>query len=235
MGYKWLTLNKDFDRSLPITKLRYNTGITSQYTGNNDGFFSELPNINTNNQPVTNAAVGGAAWGYAFQNRFNLYQNYFTNRAGNFTDKRWNTTTLVSGTTYEYTLLTPLYYSGLHFYGDTRAEADLENKFQVYAKTSSLELSTTAETVSAKGGSFTVDVECDTTWTASTNDNWITLSDTTGGTTTISISTPYNQFGTRVGTVSFTDGEDNITLTVTQEANDLIPTNKMFRNGNRIN
>lgn len=234
MAYKWLTLHKDFDRSLPITKLRYDTGKASQYSSDNDGFFSELPNINTNNQSWDN--VTGSQWGYAGQNRFNLYRNYFSNRLGGFTDKRWTDTTLVSGTTYEYVLPTTLYYSGLYRYGIAAAEADLE-KVQVYAESVAIEISTTAETISANGGSFTVDVESENPWTASTTDSWLTLSQTTGSTdATISVSAPYNPFVTRIGTIEFTDGVDTLTLTVTQNsANTLIPTNKIFRNGNRIN
>lgn len=94
-----------------------------------------------------------------------------------------------------------------------------------------------SEMIGVNGGSFTVDVESENPWTASTTDNWLTLSQTTGSTdATISVSAPYNQFDTRIGTIEFTDGVDTLTLTVSQNsANTLIPTNKIFRNGNRIN
>ena len=88
----------------------------------------------------------------------------------------------------------------------------------------------------ATGGTGTVDVSSENPWTASTTDNWISISPLTGSSdTTVTISAPYNSFGQRTGTVTFTDGEDSVDLTVTQKGNTLIPFKKMYKNGNRIN
>lgn len=97
-------------------------------------------------------------------------------------------------------------------------------------------ISPESATTSTTGGSFTVDIESDKPWTASTNDSWIILSQYSGSTNaTITVTIPYNQFTERTGTIEFTDGEDTLTLTVAQEANTLIPIMKIYRNGNRIN
>lgn len=88
----------------------------------------------------------------------------------------------------------------------------------------------------ATSGSQTVELTSENSWTATTNDSWITLSDYTGETDqTITVSVAYNQFDDRMGSVVFTDGENTATLTVIQSANTLAPIIKMFRNGRRIN
>lgn len=42
MAYKWLTLNKNFDRSLCISKIRYDTSINCQLS---TGTFVKNPNM----------------------------------------------------------------------------------------------------------------------------------------------------------------------------------------------
>ena len=90
--------------------------------------------------------------------------------------------------------------------------------------------------LSASGGSGTVDVSSENPWTASTQSDWISITPISGLTdATVTISTNYNSFEQRTGTVTFTDGEDTIDLTVYQKGNTLIPFKKMYKNGNRIN
>ena len=91
-------------------------------------------------------------------------------------------------------------------------------------------------TFNANEGTETVTLMSESPWTATTNDSWITLSDYTGETgQTLSVSVSYNSFNERTGVVTFTDGENTATLTVTQEANTLAPIMKIYRNGRRIN
>lgn len=86
--------------------------------------------------------------------------------------------------------------------------------------------------------SVTLTAEDDMAWTASTSNNWITLS-TTGGTGssvfTVSLSknTAYTQ---RVGTVTLTNGEDVIEIVCTQEKYPiLVPKNNIYREGRLVN
>lgn len=84
----------------------------------------------------------------------------------------------------------------------------------------------------------TLTADEDMAWTASTLNDWITLS-TTGGTGssvfTVSLSknTAYTQ---RAGTVSLTNGEDVIEIVCTQEKYPLlIPKNNIYRGGTLVN
>ena len=89
---------------------------------------------------------------------------------------------------------------------------------------------------SSTGGSQTVELTSENPWTATTNDDWIMLSQysgTTGGTITVTV--VYNQFDDRMGSVVFTNGDDTATLTVNQRANTLVPIMKMLRGDRRLN
>ena len=83
----------------------------------------------------------------------------------------------------------------------------------------------------------TLTADEDMAWTASTSNNWITLS-TTGGTgssvftASLSKNTAYTQ---RIGTVTLTNGEDVIEIECTQEKYPLlVPKNNIYRGGNLI-
>ena len=119
---------------------------------------------------------------------------------------------------------------------ETLTDEEVLKVIQWNENPSSFSISTVSETVTANGSSFNVDIESENPWTASTQSDWITLSSTTGSTdATITVTVAYNQFATRTGTVTFTDGEDTLTLTVTQQENNLIPIMKLYKNGRRIN
>jgi len=92
-------------------------------------------------------------------------------------------------------------------------------------------------TFSANGGTQSVGLTSENPWTASTTDTWIGISQTTGeGDATISITTPYNGFGNRTGTVLFTDSDSNTAeLTVIQSENTYLPIMKLYHNGWRMN
>lgn len=97
-------------------------------------------------------------------------------------------------------------------------------------------ISTDSETVSVDGSSFSVDITSENPWTASTTDSWVTLSNTTGltdATITVTVSDNYNK-PQRVGTVTFTDGEDTLTLTITQNADTRLLLKNIYRNGNSV-
>ena len=93
-------------------------------------------------------------------------------------------------------------------------------------------------TYSATTSSVTLTADEDMAWTASTQNDWITLS-TTGGTGsssfTVSIA-PNKAYTVRNGLVTLTNGENTIEITVGQEKYPLlIPKNNIYRGGNRIN
>lgn len=237
MAYKWVTLTSDFDRSIPISKLRYDVGIPNKYSFSNNGYFSEKPSIDTNGKSWSSPT--GPSYGYASENRFNLTENFFSNHYYGFTNEYWTAathTTLVSGTTYEFICPTTLYWSGLQNYTNSAATADL-NKFQVYVNIIGFELSEDSLTYTETGGSQTVTVtSSDNDWTASTTYNWISVSPLTGtvGDTVITIVVQPNIFSNRTGTVTFTDGVDTLTLTITQTVQQTLILNNVYRNGNLV-
>jgi hypothetical protein len=76
-------------------------------------------------------------------------------------------------------------------------------------------------TFESTGGSDTVSVTAGDDWSASTSDNWITLSSVSGtsGTTTVTVTAPDYQDTTsaRTGSVTFTCSGDSVTLSVRQK------------------
>ena len=84
----------------------------------------------------------------------------------------------------------------------------------------------------------TLTAEEDMAWTASTSNNWITLS-TTGGTgsSVFTVSVSANKaYTARNGLVTLTNGEDVIEITVEQEKYPLfVPKNNIYREGRLVN
>ena len=236
MGYKWLPVTEDFDKTLVIKKWRFDVSIP--ISGNYDGALSELPNIDiktcwNNSQPEN---------GYAFSNRFNLGTKYFSSRYYGWTDKYWTATTeahttLVSGTTYEFECPVDLYWAGNY---STPWNPNIPNYMWFYVNASTFETDITAitATYSATTSSVTLTTEEDISWTASTNNSWITVSPVSGtGSATITISLAKNTAYTqRVGTVTLTNGEDVIEIVCTQEKHPLlVPKNNIYREGRLVN
>lgn len=93
-------------------------------------------------------------------------------------------------------------------------------------------------TYSATTSSVTLTTESDVSWTASTNDSWITINPLSGigsATITISLSTNIN-YTPRTGTVTLTNGEDTIEIECSQAKHPvLVPKNNIYREGRLIN
>ena len=89
------------------------------------------------------------------------------------------------------------------------------------------------------GGSVSVNLSAEgVSWTASTTNNWITISPTTGtGDSVVTLTVSKNNFSERTGTVTFTSGAgDEAEFTINQGGTDgLLPYKKIYRNGRRIN
>ena len=129
--YEWRNITADFDRSLPISKIRWNINNYGESLFS-DGYFSELPNIDTDGKNWL--SVIGAEWGYAGENRFSLYNNQFSNRYYGFTDEQWTAqthTTQVDTNIYEFECPVTLYWSGL---GDITDYPAAANKISVYVE-----------------------------------------------------------------------------------------------------
>ena len=236
MAYKWLTLNKNFDRSLGISKIRYDTSINCPLV--TDGYFSESPNINTDGKPWD--SVLGDAWAYAGNNRFSPYssRDWYSNRYYGFTDERWSAqthATLVSGTTYEFVCPLTLYYSGIQHPNDENIDLYL-SKLTVYVE---IPFGISPENISFDytGGTSALTITSEEGWTASTENDWLTLSSTTGiGNSTINITAQLNKGQERIGNITVTNGNTNVSCTITQSKYPvLLYCENLFKNGNAIN
>lgn len=94
-----------------------------------------------------------------------------------------------------------------------------------------------SDVVATSGGTVQVTLSAETTWSASTASDWITISPITGsGETNVTLTVAKNLFTNRTGAVTFTDWEDTALFTIYQGGTDgLVPYKKIFRNENRIN
>lgn len=91
---------------------------------------------------------------------------------------------------------------------------------------------------SHSSGSSALTISCDGNWTASTNNNWITLSSTAGtGESVITVTIANNAtFQDRLGTITVSDGEDTLTCSITQgKAPKTAFINKFHLESNTIN
>ena len=234
MAYKWLTLNKNFDRSLGISKIRYDTSINCPLS--TDGYFSEKPNINTDGKYWGN--VTGDRWAYAGNNRFSPKNDYFSNRYYGFTDEKWSAqthTTLVSGTTYEFVCPLTLYYSGIQHPDDENIDLYL-SKLKVYVEVP-FGISPENMSFDYTGGTSALTITSEGDWTASIGSDWLTLSSTSGtGNSEITVTAQLNKGQERTGYVIVTDGSNTSVCTISQKNYPIIvPYNNLYINGNRIN
>lgn len=124
---------------------------------------------------------------------------------------------------------------------ETLTDAEVLQVIQYNENTGpTFEVDTTAitATYSATTSSITLTTEEDMDWTASTLNNWITVSPASGtGSATITISVSQNKtYISRTGSVEITNGEDTIDIVCTQERHPLlVPKNNIYRGGNLIN
>ena len=102
--------------------------------------------------------------------------------------------------------------------------------------TDNLSISKEEMSFSYSGGTDSLVVSLlENTWSASTNDNWISISPATGATGDTTVTISVNPcLDSRTGSVTFTDGAQTKELTVSQIFNDKIPINKLFYNGTKI-
>lgn len=102
-----------------------------------------------------------------------------------------------------------------------------------------ISIDSTGTTIAQSGGTSTANIESETGWTVTTKPTWVTVSPASGesGTTAITFTIKKNNFSSRTGTVVFTDDEGNeAEYTIDQGGTDsLLPYNKIYRNGRRIN
>lgn len=234
MGYKWLDITQDFDRTLSFTKVRFNLADSNRWS---DGFFAECANKNCDGQGWS--SVNNEEWCYAGTNRFNLNYEYYSCRAENFTNRSITTyCTLISGSTYEYTYPVPLYWGGLTL----PKMYNYPGQISVYARTITFETDVDTISASSAASSYTISLSADTelTWTASTEDGWLSVSPSTGsgdGQLVVSVLSVNYKHSVRTGTITITDNEgDVITISVNQAGvpNTLLNRN-MYRSGNKIN
>lgn len=114
-----------------------------------------------------------------------------------------------------------------------------QSKITLY-KLSTFETDVTAITASHNSTTCAVTLTTneDTEWTASTQNDWITISPNQGTGSSVFIVTVAKNtaYAGRNGLITVTNGEDIIEITVEQEKYPLlVPTNNIYRGGNRIN
>jgi hypothetical protein len=237
MGYQWVAIDANFDRSLQFTKVRWD--LSQSW---NDGFFSELPNINCDNRSWT--SITGAIWGYAGQYTMNLSAKkcYIRNQStGSYAlYDMTNIATQVDTNIYEYEYSVPLYWGGVSnssLYSRTGGLG-----ISVLVQSSTFEIAPTSSAATYESGTTTITVNTDNdssiTWTASTNDSWLSLSTLTGaGDGSVTVTYTENEtFQSRTGTVTFTSSEgDVLTFTIEQEQKPvLVYDHPIYRSGNLV-
>lgn len=87
------------------------------------------------------------------------------------------------------------------------------------------------------GGTSALTITSEGDWTASTNDSWLTLSSITGtGNSEITVTAQLNKGQERTGIITVTDGNTNVSCTITQSKYPLLLyCENLFKNGNTIN
>lgn len=124
---------------------------------------------------------------------------------------------------------------------ETLTDAEVLKVIQYNENTGpTFEVDTTAitATYSATTSSVTLTTEDDVVWTASTLNDWITVSPVSGtGSATITISLAKNTaYMQRAGNVTLTNGENVIEIECTQEKHPLlVPKNNIYREGRLVN
>lgn len=102
---------------------------------------------------------------------------------------------------------------------------------------STLEISPENMSFDYTGGTSALTITSEGGWTASTENDWLTLSSTLGtGNSTINITAQLNKGQDRTGYVNVTDGSNTLVCTISQKTYPIIvPYNNLYINGNRIN
>ena len=249
MANRWVDI-RTIDNNTPF----YNVAWKASWPGSTviDSWFSEKSGLTTDNNSWTNGTTN--AMGYFTYHRYNTNQYTCTFDPQYKTGNGSNVEYGVSVANGERNTLPVISISGKNYYALNISDWNYwvplyapfstsvlqSDRFKVGAIMVYLKpaLSIDPETIQAvsTSSSYTVTLESEGPWTASTQDSWIGVSPSTGTTGgTITITTSQNPFDNRTGTVIFSNGEDTTTLTVTQEGqNSLCPITKLFYNGDRI-
>ena len=84
------------------------------------------------------------------------------------------------------------------------------------------------------GGTQSIELVSDSPWTATTN-GWITLSQYSGETGgVINVTVANNIFSPKIGSITFTDGENTAIVSVEQKGDSRIILKNLYRNGNKV-
>lgn len=123
---------------------------------------------------------------------------------------------------------------------ETLTDAEVKKVIAYNEGISSFETDVTAITASYNSTTcaVTITTEEDMAWTASTQNEWISISPSQGTGSSVFIVTVAKNtaYAGRNGLITVTNGEDTIEITVGQEKYPLhIPKNNIYRGGNRIN
>jgi hypothetical protein len=179
---------------------------------------SERKFLDSSGNVLQSTSASSISWGGA-SNAFGFFVGYGTSATEFFTS----------------------YFYWMYLSLETLTDAEVLKVIQYNENTGpTFEADTTAVTAtySATTTSVTLTADEEVSWTASTNDSWITVSPVSGtgsGVITISLAknTAYTQ---RVGTVTLTNGEDTIEIECSQAKHPvLVPKNNIYREGRLVN
>lgn len=111
---RWAYISSNFDRSLPITKVRFHMNNIPAGTGQfsvTEGCFSELPNKDTDGTFCGN--FDQPTYGYPQSHKFNMVYGGGRYTNGTTTEYQINTLPVVETGVYELTTTTTVYWSGV--------------------------------------------------------------------------------------------------------------------------
>ena len=147
-------------------------------------------------------------------------------------------TEIINGSTYYVNNLED-WLNWVPLYAITTTRYGSEGDIMVDIEFGTYKLTPSAMTFAASGGTNNLTIEFDDPWTASTQESWISLSQTTGnsGTSIITITVPENTGTTQKnGVITVTNGEKNVTCTITQNKYSVLAyCENIFRSGNAAN
>lgn len=214
---KWINIDGNFDRSVGFKKVRIDTNAPTD-SSFQDGYFSELPNINCDGMSYREPS--GPYYGYASENRFNPRQKLYSVNQLGFTDGHMeNDWTDIGDGFLEYEYPVTMYWGG--YYGGQSSYEIMGNTMFAEIDIQGLDIDITSISASKHGGDYEVNLTSDLqNWTASTDADFITLSQYSGGTgeTAVSITIKGTNVGVeRIGSITFTDGTNESILSITQQ------------------
>lgn len=240
MATKWVDIST-IDNTTPFSAVRWKGALNINYdTGTTVAAFSEVPGLtldeNFNWMDGSGSTVGHYSL-HRFGGTSEIYVAQFGGTDGQLDPTEsssyrvgvknqafsasgfYDTTVQIDGETFyeiDWTLwdsYTPLYFP----YSGTPIQA---GSLYVRIPDVKISLDTESTTMDSSGGSTTVTVQAQDDWSASTYDNWITISPASGnsGTSavTISASDYTSTTANRSGSVVFECSGDSVTFTVTQ-------------------